>query len=63
MPDIEVELVEIPCVTNVLGVKVRARRGPSAARRRSSTPSDALDGVVVDMPATPEVVWAACQRK
>ncbi|KAA2214402.1 xanthine dehydrogenase family protein molybdopterin-binding subunit [Teichococcus oryzae] len=63
LPDIEVELVEIPCETNALGVK-----GAGEAGAVGSPPAvmnalvDALAPVGVthlDMPATPEVVWKA----
>jgi carbon-monoxide dehydrogenase large subunit len=63
LPDIEVELVEVPCVANPLGVK-----GAGEAGAVGSPPAiinaiiDALsgDGVThIDMPATPEVVWKA----
>jgi len=63
LPDIEVELIEIPCETNPLGVK-----GAGEAGAVGSPPAlmnaviDALaeDGVKsVDMPATPETVWKA----
>jgi len=62
-PDIEVDLLEIPCATNPLGVK-----GAGEAGAVGSPPAvinavlDALsqDGVVhIDMPATPECVWRA----
>ncbi|MDR3537156.1 MAG: xanthine dehydrogenase family protein molybdopterin-binding subunit [Acetobacteraceae bacterium] len=63
LPDIEVELLEIPCVSNPLGVK-----GAGEAGAVGSPPAvinaiiDALsaDGVLhIDMPATPERVWRA----
>ena len=63
LPDIEVELIEVPCVSNPLGVK-----GAGEAGAVGSPPAiinaiiDALsgDGVThIDMPATPEVVWKA----
>jgi carbon-monoxide dehydrogenase large subunit len=63
LPDIEVELLEIPCVTNPLGVK-----GAGEAGAVGSPPAvinaliDALSprGVTrIDMPATPERVWRA----
>ncbi len=63
LPDIEVELLEIPCGTNPLGVK-----GAGEAGAVGSPPAvmnaivDALsgDGVThLDMPATPERVWQA----
>lgn len=66
LPDITVELVEIPCGTNPLGVK-----GAGEAGAVGSPPAiinavvDALaaHGVKhIDMPATPERVWRALQR-
>jgi aerobic carbon-monoxide dehydrogenase large subunit len=63
LPEIMVELVEIPCATNPLGVK-----GAGEAGAVGSPPAvinallDALggDGVThIDMPATPETVWKA----
>jgi carbon-monoxide dehydrogenase large subunit len=63
LPEIYVELVEIPCTTNPLGVK-----GAGEAGAVGSPPAvinallDALggDGVThIDMPATPEIVWKA----
>ncbi len=62
-PDIEVELLEIPCASNPLGAK-----GAGEAGAVGSPPAvinaiiDALsvDGVThIDMPATPERVWRA----
>jgi len=61
LPDIEVELIEVPCISNPLGVK-----GAGEAGAVGSPPAvinaiiDALsvDGVThIDMPATPEKVW------
>ena len=63
LPDIEVDLIEVPCGTNPLGVK-----GAGEAGAVGSPPAvvnaivDALrgDGVKsVDMPATPERLWEA----
>ncbi len=63
LPEIQVELLEIPCATNPLGVK-----GAGEAGAVGSPPAvinaiiDALaeDGVShIDMPATPELVWQA----
>jgi carbon-monoxide dehydrogenase large subunit len=63
LPDIEVDLVEVPCRSNPLGVK-----GAGEAGAVGSPPAvinaiiDALsgDGVThIDMPATPEAVWQA----
>ena len=63
LPEIEVDLIEVPCETNPLGVKGVGEAGavgsPPAAMNAIV---DALsgDGVRhVDMPATPEVVWKA----
>ena len=63
LPDIEVDLIEVPCGTNPLGVK-----GAGEAGAVGSPPAvmnaivDALSGAGVnnvDMPATPEVLWRA----
>ncbi len=63
LPDIEVELLEVPCRSNPLGVK-----GAGEAGAVGSPPAlvnavlDALaaDGVTaIDMPMTPEKVWRA----
>jgi carbon-monoxide dehydrogenase large subunit len=63
LPDIEVDLIEVPCGTNPLGVK-----GAGEAGAVGSPPAvvnaivDALrgDGIAtIDMPATPERVWQA----
>jgi carbon-monoxide dehydrogenase large subunit len=66
LPDIEVDLIEVPCGTNPLGVK-----GAGEAGAVGSPPAvinalvDALrdDGVThLDMPATPEYVWRTIQQ-
>jgi aerobic carbon-monoxide dehydrogenase large subunit len=63
LPDIEVDLIEVVCETNPLGVK-----GAGEAGAVGSPPAvvnalvDALadSGITsIDMPATPEVVWKA----
>ena len=63
VPDVEVDLLEIPCATNELGVK-----GAGEAGAVGSPPAlinailDALSGdgvTAIDMPATPERVWRA----
>ena len=63
LPDIEVDLLEVPSASNLLGVK-----GAGEAGSVGSPPAvinaiiDALsgDGVThIDMPATPEAVWRA----
>ncbi|HVC60618.1 MAG TPA: xanthine dehydrogenase family protein molybdopterin-binding subunit [Acetobacteraceae bacterium] len=67
VPDIEVDLIEVPCASNPLGVK-----GAGEAGAVGSPPAlinavvDALsgDGVThIDMPATPEIVWRALAHK
>ena len=63
LPDIEVDLIEVPCLSNPLGVK-----GAGEAGAVGSPPAvinaivDALASAGVksiDMPATPEKVWKA----
>jgi carbon-monoxide dehydrogenase large subunit len=65
LPDIEVDLIEVPCLTNPLGVK-----GAGEAGAVGSPPAvmnaivDALTSVGVthlDMPATAEKVWKAIE--
>ena len=62
LPDIEVDLIEVPCVSNPLGVK-----GAGEAGAVGSPPAvmnalvDALAGRLIDMPATPEQVWKVLQ--
>jgi carbon-monoxide dehydrogenase large subunit len=62
MPDIDIEFIEIPTANNPLGVK-----GAGEAGTVGSTPAlmnaivDALDGRMIDMPATPEAVWRTLQ--
>ena len=61
LPDIEVDLIEVPCLGNPLGVK-----GAGEAGAVGSPPAvmnalvDAL-GRAIDMPATPERVWKTLQ--
>jgi len=62
LPDIEVDLIEVPCASNPLGVK-----GAGEAGAVGSPPAvinalvDALNGRAIDMPATPERVWKLLQ--
>lgn len=65
LPDIEVDLIEVPCLSNPLGVK-----GAGEAGAVGSPPAminaivDALASAgvtAIDMPATPEKVWKALQ--
>jgi carbon-monoxide dehydrogenase large subunit len=67
LPDIEVDLIEVRCETNPLGVK-----GAGEAGAVGSPPAlinavvDALAGAGVrhiDMPATPETVWKAIHHR
>jgi len=63
LPDIEVELIEVPCPSNPLGVKGAGEAGavgspPAVINAVIDALSDA--GVThVDMPVTPETVWKA----
>jgi carbon-monoxide dehydrogenase large subunit len=63
LPDIEVDLIEVPCGTNPLGVKGAGEAGavgspPAVMNAIVDALSDA--GVTtIDMPATPEKVWQA----
>ncbi len=66
LPDIEVDLIEVPCKSNPLGVK-----GAGEAGAVGSPPAminaivDALRSAGannIDMPATPERVWQALQH-
>jgi carbon-monoxide dehydrogenase large subunit len=63
LPDIEVELIEVPCATNPLGVKGAGEAGavgspPALINAVIDALADA--GVTqIDMPVTPERVWRA----
>ncbi|WP_145134232.1 xanthine dehydrogenase family protein molybdopterin-binding subunit [Roseomonas gilardii] len=63
LPAIEVDLVEIPCETNPLGVKGAGEAGAVGsppAVMNALVDALAADGVThLDMPATPERVWQA----
>ncbi len=63
LPDIEVDLIEVPCLTNPLGVKGAGEAGAIGAPPAvMNALIDALAsaGVThIDMPATPERVWRA----
>ncbi len=67
LPDVEVDLIEVPCTTNPLGVK-----GAGEAGAVGSPPAvinalvDALRDMgvdAIDMPATPEKVWRAIHAR
>jgi carbon-monoxide dehydrogenase large subunit len=63
LPDIEVELLEVPCASNPMGVKGAGEAGavgsPPAVINAiiDALSSDGIDHI--DMPATPERVWRA----
>ncbi|MCC7283886.1 MAG: xanthine dehydrogenase family protein molybdopterin-binding subunit [Acetobacteraceae bacterium] len=65
LPDIEVELIEIPCATNPLGVKGAGEAG--AVGSPPAVINAIVDALVpagvrhVDMPATPETLWRSIQ--
>jgi len=67
LPDIEVDLIEVPCATNPLGVKGAGEAGavgspPAVINAIVDALSDA--GVKsIDMPATPEKVWKAIHMR
>ena len=66
LPEIEVELIEVPCGTNPLGVKGAGEAGAVGSPRAViNALLDALAerGVTaIDMPATPERVWQALHQ-
>ncbi len=63
LPPIEVELVEVPCGTNPLGVKGAGEAGavgsPPAVINALIDALSPLGITAIDMPATPERVWRA----
>ena len=63
LPDIEVELIEVPCGTNPLGVKGAGEAGavgsPPAVINAIVDALAPLGVTHIDMPATPERVWRA----
>ncbi len=65
LPDIEVELVEVPCGTNPLGVKGAGEAGavgsPPAVMNAIVHALSSAGVTAIDMPATPEKVWKALQ--
>jgi carbon-monoxide dehydrogenase large subunit len=65
LPDIEVDLIEVPCGTNPLGVKGAGEAGAVGsppAMINAIVDALATAGVTsIDMPATPEKVWRALQ--
>jgi carbon-monoxide dehydrogenase large subunit len=62
MPPVTSAFHEVPCRTNELGVKGIGEAGPTASIAAvMNAISDAIPGIHIDMPATPEKVWQACQ--
>ncbi len=65
LPDIEVDLIEVPCLGNPLGVKGAGEAGAVGsppAMINAIVDAMASAGVKsIDMPATPEKVWKALQ--
>ena len=63
LPDIEVDLIEVPCASNPLGVKGAGEAG--AVGSPPATINAVVDALrsagagVIDMPATPQRVWQA----
>ena len=63
LPDIGGVLHSVPCRTNPLGVKGTGEAGTTGALAAvMNAISDAIPGVMIDMPATPEKVWRACRK-
>jgi carbon-monoxide dehydrogenase large subunit len=63
LPDIEVELIEVPCASNPLGVKGAGEAGavgsPPAVINAVIDALRSAGAKSIDMPATPERVWKA----
>jgi carbon-monoxide dehydrogenase large subunit len=62
VPDVDGTLHPVPCRTNPLGVKGTGEAGTTAALAAvMNAISDAIPGSMLDMPATTEKLWRACQ--
>ena len=65
LPDIEVDLIEVPCASNPLGVKGAGEAGavgsPPAAINALVDALRSAGVKSIDMPATPERIWKALQ--
>ena len=65
LPDIEVDLIEVPCLSNPLGVKGAGEAGavgsPPATINAIVDALRSAGAKTIDMPATPERVWQALQ--
>ena len=66
MPDIEVDLIEVPCLGNPLGVKGAGEAGavgsPPAVINAVVDALSPLGVTHIDMPATPENIWRAVSQ-
>jgi carbon-monoxide dehydrogenase large subunit len=62
LPDIDVDLIEVPCETNPMGVKGAGEAGAVGSPPAVMNALVHALGVAVDMPATPEVVWKALAK-
>ncbi len=66
LPDIEVDLIEVPCVSNPLGVKGAGEAGavgsPPAVINAVVDALRSAGASSIDMPATPERVWKALHQ-
>jgi carbon-monoxide dehydrogenase large subunit len=66
LPDIEVDLIEVPCGTNPLGVKGAGEAGavgsPPAVINALLNALAERGVTAIDMPATPERVWQALHQ-
>jgi carbon-monoxide dehydrogenase large subunit len=66
LPPIEVNAIEVPATTNPLGVKGVGEAGTTASLAAvMNAIADAIPGragALLDMPATSEKVWLACQQ-
>jgi len=67
LPEIEVDLIEVPCASNPLGVKGAGEAGavgsPPAVINAVVDALRSAGASLVDMPATPERVWKALHEK
>ena len=66
MPEFKDALHNVPATTNPLGVKGAGEAGTTAAiAALMNAIADAIPGGAgahIDMPATPQKIWAACQN-
>jgi carbon-monoxide dehydrogenase large subunit len=63
LPPLAGSLHAVPCRTNPLGVKGTGEAGTTGALAAvMNAITDALPGTMLDMPATAEKIWRACQE-